>query len=162
VQPTNTYFGQKDIQQALLLRRLCEDLLVSHPKPQNLHIVPTARAPSGLALSSRNSYLSDKELPFAVTLYEALSEGGKAWSANLGRDEAVKRGTELVQSKQEQAKASHIDLRLDYLEMNDPETFEVVAGYSGGNLAIFSGALWVGRTRLIDNILLGDQAKVLC
>ncbi|KAF8517654.1 Pantoate-beta-alanine ligase [Gautieria morchelliformis] len=162
IEPTDTYFGQKDIQQALLLRRLCEDLLVSHPKPQNLHIVPTARAPSGLALSSRNSYLNDKELAFAVTLYEALREGGKAWSAGLGRDEAVKRATELVKNRQEQAKASHVDLRLDYLEMNDPETFEVIDGHSGGNLAIFSGALWVGRTRLIDNILLGDHAKVLC
>lgn len=161
-QPTHTYFGQKDIQQALLLRRLCADLLLSHPQPQNLHIVKTARAPSGLALSSRNSYMSDTELPFAATLYEALSQGGKAWSAGLGRDGAVKQATELVKRKQEQAEASRVDLKLDYVEMNDPETFEVITGDSRSRLAIFSGALWIGKTRLIDNILLGDHSKVLC
>ena len=124
--------------------------------------MPTARAPSGLALSSRNSYLSDKELPFAVTLYEALNEGGKVWKAGLGRDEAVKRATELVKCKQEEAEVAQVKLKLDYVEMNDPDTFEVLVGDSECRLAIFSGALWVGRTRLIDNILLGDHSQVLC
>lgn len=114
-----------------------------------------------MALSSRNSYLSDKELPFAVTLYEALNEGAKAWKAGLGRDAAVKQATELVKTRKEQAAASHVDLRLDYVEMNDPETFEMIAGDSGSRGAIFSGALWVGSTRLIDNILLGENSNIL-
>ncbi|KAF8581592.1 Pantoate-beta-alanine ligase [Ramaria rubella] len=161
IEPTNTYFGQKDIQQALLLRRLCADLLFSYPKPQNLHIVPTARAPSGLALSSRNTYLSDVELGFATTLYEALMEGGKAWKAGLGHDGVIKRATEVVDNKRDQADALKVEVKLDYVEMNDPETFEIVAGDMGGSLVILSGALWLGRTRLIDNILLGDHSKVL-
>lgn len=113
-------------------------------------------------MSSRNSYLSDEELSLAVTLYEALNEGGRVWEAGLGCDQAVKRAKELVKRKQEQAETAQVKLKLDYLEMNDPETFEVLDGKYGGHRAIFSGALWVGRTRLIDNILLGDHSKILC
>ncbi|KAF8520445.1 pantothenate synthetase [Hysterangium stoloniferum] len=162
IEPTRAYFGQKDIQQALLLRRMCADLLLSHPTPQNVHIIPTARAPSGLALSSRNSYLSDRELPFAVTLYEALVEGGKAWESGLSHDDVVDRAKELVERKQEQAEAAQVELRLDYVEVSDSETFEVVAGNDGKNPVILSGALWVGKTRLIDNIMLGDTSGTLC
>jgi pantoate--beta-alanine ligase len=141
---------------------MCADLLLSHPTPENVHIIPTARASSGLALSSRNSYLSDGELPFAVTLYQALVEGGKAWASGLDRDSAVERAEELVKRKQEQAAAAHVDLKLDYVDVNDSETFEVVAGKGGKNPVILSGALWVGKTRLIDNIVLGDTSGILC
>lgn len=161
VQPTDAYLGQKDIQQALLIRRLCADLLLSHPKPQNLHIIPTARALSGLALSSRNSYLGDMELAFAATLYQALKEGEKAWSAGLGRDGAVRQATEFAERRAGEAKGLKVELKLDYVEINDPETFEVVESDKGDRPVIFSGALWVGRTRLIDNILIGDHTGIL-
>ncbi|KIJ49635.1 hypothetical protein M422DRAFT_160818 [Sphaerobolus stellatus SS14] len=160
IEPTQTYFGQKDIQQALLLRRMCADLLLNHPKPENLHIVPTSRASSGLALSSRNAYLSNDELPFAVTLYEALSKGAEAWKEGLIRDAIVQRAVEHVSRRREQAQAAQVELKLDYVEVNDPETFGIVAD-SKGKPAILSGAIWVGRTRLIDNILLGQHAGVL-
>jgi len=158
--PTHTYFGQKDIQQALLLRRMCTDLLLNHPKPENLHIVPTSRAASGLALSSRNAYLTERELPFAVTLYEALNQSAEAWKAGQNRDQIVQRAVEHVNKRRDEARLADVELKLDYVELNDPETFEVVADPKG-KPAILSGALWVGGTRLIDNILFGEHAGVL-
>ncbi|KAK7061096.1 pantoate-beta-alanine ligase [Paramarasmius palmivorus] len=94
VEPTNAYFGQKDIQQAILLRRLVTDLLCSHPSPENLHIVPTARDPStGLALSSRNTYLSPSGRKVAPTLYQALSAAQDAWDQGLPKKECIKRAS---------------------------------------------------------------------
>lgn len=141
---------------------MCKDLLLNYPKYENLHIVPTLRASSGLALSSRNTYLTDKEIPFATALYESLREGEKAWNAGLGRDATIARAVQHVRRRQEEAKGAQVELRLDYIEVNDPETFEVVSEAIKGHLpVIISGALWVGRTRLIDNLLLGEHASIL-
>lgn len=161
IQPDHTYFGQKDIQQALLLRRMCKDLLMARPSADHLYIVPTARAESGLALSSRNSYLDAKESTFAPTLYEALVKGAEVFQSG-GRDGAITRAAGHVQTKQTAAKASGVELALDYVEFNDTETFEVVNDMpKDGRPVILSGAMWVGKTRLIDNILLGDCSRIL-
>lgn len=166
-QPTNAYFGQKDIQQALLLRRLVSDLLLSHPLPERLHIVPTARDPTtSLALSSRNAYLSPRELLVAPTLYAALRAGEAAWTAGASKADAVAAARALVAEAAEQAVQDGVDVRLDYVEMNDSESFEVLeedarAGRVGAAPVIVSGAMWVGRTRLIDNVLLNEGGKIL-
>ncbi|KAG8958890.1 pantothenate synthase [Tulasnella sp. 419] len=162
VQPTNAYFGQKDIQQALIVRRLTRDLLFANPTPENVHIVPTFRAEDGLALSSRNKYLSEAERAIAPVLFKALKEGEQAWQAGEGRDGAVQRAIGLVESTIESAKADGIEMRLDYIEMNDPEEFDVVnwdTKPGDGRPVILSGAIWIGRTRLIDNLLLGDWER---
>ncbi|TDL26718.1 Pantoate-beta-alanine ligase [Rickenella mellea] len=166
VQPTHAYFGQKDIQQGLILRRMVSDLLMAHPTAQNVHIVPTARDPTdGLALSSRNAYLSPTERSYADTLYRMLKAGEDGWDEGGGREEVVRRARgvfdEVVQKAGRDGEG--VQMRLDYVEVNDPWTFEVVEGNerNPGTVLVLSGALWIGRTRLIDNILLGDASKII-
>jgi len=171
VQPTNTYFGQKDIQQALLLRRMTCDLLLSHPTPSSLHIVPTMRDPtSGLALSSRNAYLTPEEQNIAGgTLFKALCTAEKAWVNGERKEECIRKAREVIEDVTGGKEASKrgVDVRLDYIEMNDANTFEVVGDEEivvkrgEREAVILSGAIWVGKTRLIDNIILGDVSKVL-
>ncbi|KAG8952111.1 pantothenate synthase [Tulasnella sp. 424] len=164
VQPTSAYFGQKDIQQACLLRRLVRDLLMVHPAPENLHIVPTHRHEDGLAMSSRNAYLTPPERAVAITLCKALREAQSAWDEGCSKSEALARAGALVNGAISASSAAGVAMRLDYIEMNDSETFEVVSDdvrKSEDKLVILSGALWVGKTRLIDNILLGDYSRIL-
>jgi len=167
IQPTNAYFGQKDIQQALLLRRLCKDLLLSHPEPDNLHIIPTARDPTdGLALSSRNAYLTLDGRKVASALRQALQAAEAAWLSGLSKSECIAKATSVIEARSAQAQCDglHTNMRLDYLEMNDASTFEVLEPQirrDGVELVILSGALNVDKTRLIDNILLGNTQKIL-
>ncbi|PVF96781.1 Nucleotidylyl transferase [Serendipita vermifera] len=203
VEPTHAYFGQKDIQQALLLRRLTSDLLLSHPTPSNLHIIPTYRDPvTGLALSSRNAYLTDKERQtWAPVLWKSLQEGKKVWRETLeacydqgrvaggpsgiqcaGLREKVKGAAEriiIAASVSASKEDPSVTIKLDYIELNWVDTFEPVESFTidpsssqDGGLAespeipgtpamILSGAMWVGRTRLIDNILLGDTKDII-
>ncbi|KIM90389.1 hypothetical protein PILCRDRAFT_812127 [Piloderma croceum F 1598] len=174
IQPTNTYFGQKDIQQALLLRRLTRDLLLSHPTPSSLHIIPTTRDPtSGLALSSRNAYLTPDERAVAGgTLYEALRTGEQAWMNGETKEECVRKARGVVEnvSGGKEARDKSVNVSLDYIEMNDADSFEVIGDgevvgtrHEGRERegVILSGAIWVGKTRLIDNIVLGDMGKIL-
>ena len=142
---------------------MCSDLLLSHPDPRNLHIVPTERdATDNLALSSRNAYLSREEREVANTLHRALSLAKECWDAGLSKSECVARSEELVDSVRA---GVEVEMRLDYVELNDSDSFEVVGG--GQTKAdywtrpvLLSGALWVGKTRLIDNLILGDPAPL--
>ncbi|KAF8141493.1 Pantoate-beta-alanine ligase [Boletus edulis] len=166
VQPTNAYFGQKDIQQALLLRRMCRDLLLPHPDPDHLHIVPTKRDPlDGLALSSRNAYLSAEERSVANTLYRALQAAESEWTAGKTKDASIRAAEDLAAGAVKEAVMRGIEMRLDYIEMNNASTFEVLDGQSqrqpvGGAPVVLSGAVWVGKTRLIDNIVLVARVHV--
>jgi len=166
VQPTRAYFGQKDIQQALILRRLTRDLLLSHPLPSNLIIVPTRRATEdGLALSSRNAYLSGTEREYAGTLYAALRLAQREWEGgSSSAEQTLTRAKDFVQQHTERAENRSVKLKLDYIALTDPETFEPVdwAQRDDPNrTAIFNGALFVGKTRLIDNLLSGDISSIL-
>lgn len=162
IQPTNAYFGQKDIQQGLLLRRMCRDLLLANPDADHVHIVPTERDPvDGLALSSRNSYLSTEERSVANTLYRALQAAESGWLAGETKDACIRAAEVLVNGAVRGAVSRGVDMRLDYIQMNDSDTFEVLDDQSqgqsvGGAPVVLSGAVWVGRTRLIDNIVVGE------
>ncbi|GJE98559.1 pantoate-beta-alanine ligase [Phanerochaete sordida] len=171
VEPTRTYFGQKDIQQALLLRRMVRDLLLSHPTPENLFIVPTARNPTdSLALSSRNAYLTPREREAAApTLYAALDAVRKAWAAGTSKAECISTAHAIIKSKADDLAGDNIDMKLDYIEMNDPESFDVLdpcqnrAAWEADvadRPVILSGAMWVGKTRLIDNVILGNAQSL--
>ncbi|KAG9103915.1 pantothenate synthase [Ceratobasidium sp. 370] len=179
VLPTHVYFGQKDIQQALLMRGMVKDLCMG----VGVRIIRTVREnvmegssqagpQEGLALSSRNAYLSSVERTVAPTLRRALGAVEAAWYAGAGREDALASGRAVVEAARQ---GNGVDVRLDYIEMNDPRTFEVIpnslragvperdserAGGSKGPAVILSGALWVGKTRLIDNVLLGDAGWV--
>jgi len=166
IEPTNAYFGEKDIQQAFLLRRMVTDLLLSHPSPDHVHIVPTVRdASDNLALSSRNAYLSTSGRKVAPTLYASLQVAQGYWANGGSKSECINAATSFVQQRVEEAKAQGLDvnMKLDYIEMNQVRDFEVVDDDATRHLReedpiILSGALWVDKTRLIDNILLGAQA----
>jgi len=102
-------------------------------------------------------------------LYRSLSIGGQAWKEGRGREGAVAAAIEhiikvkrLVEADKEHG--AELPIVLDYIEMNDPERFDVVdwdTKEGDGRPVVLSGALWVGRTRLIDNIILGDVERKL-
>lgn len=123
--------------------------------------MPTERdATDNLALSSRNVYLSPEERKVASTLHRALSLAKEGWDAGLSKSECITESRELVESAQAE---TEVEMRLDYVELNDSDSFEVVGGTKtkanyGTRPVLLSGALWVGRTRLIDNLILGDPA----
>lgn len=166
IQPTNAYFGQKDIQQALLLRRLVGDLHLPHPTPGRLHIIPTARDPiDALALSSRNAYLTATERQRAPVFHAALQEAARAWATGASKREAVRHALETLEVAKDEGEQHGVEIRVDYVGMNDSDTFEEVRDEQvqrpNGAPVILSGAVWFGRTRLIDNIILGDTDGVI-
>lgn len=139
---------------------------MSHPTPENLHIVPTARDSSdGLALSSRNTYLSAEGRTVAPTLYSALRAAKAAWDAGSTKQECLQQAIDLVHEKAAQA-APRVDVKLDYIQFNDSDTFEELEDGTralkdeDASPVILSGAMWVDKTRLIDNIILGNDNKI--
>lgn len=138
------------------------DLLLAHPLPENLHIIPTTRDPhTHLALSSRNAYLSSAELAVAPVLHRALSAARDVWqTGETTGEDMITSATQVVLDQQEELgeDRSSVELKLDYFEVFDKMTFEPVRGrLEKGRELVLAGAVWVGRTRLIDNLLLGWQ-----
>ncbi|MGC5029205.1 pantoate--beta-alanine ligase [Micromonospora sp. DT229] len=134
--PDLTFFGEKDYQQLTLVRRMCRDLEV----PVEVVGVPTVRESDGLALSSRNRYLSDPERQVALSLSRALRAGAEA--AEAGRDAGA-----VLTAAHAAFGAGDPGARLDYLVLTDPE---LEPGPVQGPARLLVAA-WVGRTRLIDN-----------
>ncbi|WVQ97767.1 pantoate-beta-alanine ligase [Kwoniella sp. CBS 9459] len=168
VEPDHAYFGQKDIQQALLLKILVEDLLLSHPTPENLHILPTTRSSTGLALSSRNGYLSPPELRVSPVLHRAISAAKELYASSASEgitgEDLISAGTRVILDEQERIlsplttveEGAGVELQMDYIEVFDKYTFEPIRGPVGeGRELVVAGAVWVGKTRLIDNLLVG-------
>ena len=122
---------------------------------------------TGLALSSRNAYLTEAErTDVAPVLYAALQTAQRAWDANVPKSECVARALDVIASRQPEFERAGADVRVDYIEMNDPETFDVLPDDAArstweadaeGRPVILSAAMWVGKTRLIDNIVLGAR-----
>lgn len=159
VQPTRAYFGQKDIQQALLLRRMASDLLMTLPSAENVRIIRTSRAEDGLALSSRNAYLTEVERAHAIVLSRALTAGA-------GNTRPLAAAQAVIEAAVKRAKVDGVDMRPDYVSLNDPDTFEELTddafeARTGSTPVVISGAVWVGRTRLIDNFILGDASSIV-
>ena len=140
VQPDVAYFGEKDAQQLAIVRRMVADLNV----PVKIAGVATVREPDGLALSSRNKHLGPEERALAPRLFHALSAVRDAVAGGLTDPAAAKRPVAAIVGTDER-------LRLEYLELVDPVTFQPVERIIGPVVA--AGALWVGSTRLIDNML---------
>jgi pantoate--beta-alanine ligase len=141
VQPTAAYFGQKDYQQTLVIRRMVEDLNV----PVEIRICPIVREPDGLAMSSRNARLSPAARCRALVLWKSL-ELARQLVEQGERDAAS-----IVQRMQETILTAE-DARIDYIALTDPQTLEPVTRLSGAALAAL--AVTIENTRLIDNCLL--------
>jgi pantoate--beta-alanine ligase len=141
VEPDLAFFGQKDAAQATIIRRMVRDLNL----PVEIAVYPIVREPDGLAMSSRNAYLSPQERKSALILHRALSEvksrfdQGERNAANL-----IKTGKQLI--------AQEPAVRLDYFEIVDPATLDPIGELTKSVLVAV--AAFVRNTRLIDNILL--------
>lgn len=146
VQPTRAYFGQKDAQQAAVIRQMVRDLGF------NLEIVvcPIVREPDGLAMSSRNVRLNPEERQAATVLYDALSAAAAAWGA--GVHEAGGLRTMMASLIEAEPLA-----RMNYVSVADLETLQEITGQV--EKALLSMAVFVGETRLIDNMVVGEQTE---
>lgn len=142
-----------------------QDLLSSHPLPENLHILPTTRdKDSGLALSSRNEYLSAEERLVAPVLQRALNAARTAWEGGASGASMIETANKVVADEQERIKreGSTVDLKPDYFEVFDRQTFAPFRDApTADDKLVISGAVWCGKTRLIDNLLLGWNAEAL-
>ena len=141
VQPDIAYFGQKDFQQALIIRKMAQDLNM------NLEVktLPTVREPDGLAMSSRNKYLSIMERCYANRLYRSLL---KAKGLILSGEKNCRK---IVKAMRDTIKTIPGN-RIDYVEITDPETLESIKRIKKRPVLIVL-AVCVGKTRLIDNIV---------
>ena len=133
------FFGEKDAQQLAIVRRMVKDFNV----PIEIVGVATVREPDGLALSSRNQRLSEAERKQAVALYRALQEAERQIAAGVTDSTEILRLARAVIPPDPA-------LRLEYLEIVEPDEMQPVATVAGA--VIVAGAMWVGSTRLIDNV----------
>jgi len=140
VLPHRAYFGEKDWQQALIIKRMVRDMNF----PLEIITCPTVRENDGLAMSSRNTYLSPEGRKVATILYRALKEGEKL--VKEGKKGVKEILGELIALIRKEQKA-----RLDYLALVDPETLQPLSKLQRNNLFII--ACWIEDTRLIDNPL---------
>jgi pantoate--beta-alanine ligase len=143
VQPTRVYFGQKDAQQAAVIWRMVHDLNF----PLEVVVGPTVREPDGLAMSSRNVYLSPEEREAALVLYTALSEVKELWEAGERRNTVLRTAMSRVIAAEPLA-------RLDYVSVADPLTLQELDDSGNAEEALASLAVRIGKTRLIDNFIL--------
>jgi pantoate--beta-alanine ligase len=141
VQPDIAYFGQKDAQQARIVRQMVEDLNV----PIRLRVCPIVREPDGLALSSRNQYLNPAQRESAQALYQTLEEVRK-------RVEKGERDARVLREILASRIAATPGALLDYAAVVDADTLKPLARLKGEVLVAL--AVKFGTTRLIDNILL--------
>ena len=139
VQSDRAYFGEKDAQQLAVIRRLVADLNV----PVTIVEVPTLRESDGLALSSRNQHLSVEERCIAPALSRALETARGLIAAGETRASAVKREALRVLNE-------HPGIRVEYLEIVRPDDMQPVEEIAGP--VRVAGAIWIGKTRLIDNV----------
>jgi pantoate--beta-alanine ligase len=142
VQPDRVYLGQKDAQQVAVIKQMVADLNL----PVELVVCPTCRESDGLAMSSRNALLLPEDRAAAPVLYHALSVAKEMI-------EAGERSPVVVEEAARRVVARRTEVRLQYLEVVDPETFEPVRNISGTVTVAVAAVL--GRVRLIDNVVVG-------
>jgi pantoate--beta-alanine ligase len=147
VDPTEAFFGQKDFQQLRVLQTVATDLRLA----ARVVGCPIVREPDGLALSSRNAYLSAEQRRDALALSRALAAAGELWRSNIRDPDALRR------SMRERLEVPGV--QLEYLSAADPITLAELR--EPADRAVLSLAARVGRARLIDNALLGMDVSEL-
>jgi pantoate--beta-alanine ligase len=142
IEPDFAFFGQKDAVQHAIIRHMVRDLHM----PVSVEVCPIVREADGLALSSRNAYLSADERQSALVLYRSVTRVRTLFEANE-RDSA-----KLINAARQEF-ATETAVRLDYFEIVNPDTLEPQSRVEGKTLVAV--AAFVGKTRLIDNVVLG-------
>lgn len=137
--PQVAFFGQKDYQQAVVVKQMVADLNF----PVKIVVCPTVRERSGLAASSRNSYLGESERREAAVLYRALQLGAEKWKAKAPVEEVIRIMRDYIRN--------HSNVEIDYVLASDPKTLLPVL--EPGRPVVLSLAARLGKVRLIDNIL---------
>lgn len=143
-QPDEAWFGQKDFQQYRVLEAMVDEFAL----PIGMHCVETVREADGLALSSRNRYLSPQERESAVAMFQALEQLKLAIEANEPPKQLQKKRNDL------QTQLSGVGFRLEYLDVFDVSTLEPAPEPAQGQPIVVAAAGWLGQTRLIDNLLI--------
>ncbi|MGA9444649.1 MAG: pantoate--beta-alanine ligase [Methyloceanibacter sp.] len=141
--PDIAIFGEKDYQQLLVIQRLVRDLNV----PIEIVGGPIVREPDGLALSSRNAYLSAEERETAPLLHAAIQQASHELAAGLSAEQALESARAALEAA---------GFRVDYLEARDPETLAPLSGPVASARILV--AAFLGKTRLIDNVPVPPQA----
>lgn len=141
MQPHRAYFGQKDAQQAAVIRRMVRDLSY----PIEIVVCPIVREADGLAMSSRNVYLNPEQRRAATVLYRSLVAAKEAY-------EQGERKAEKLRATIQEVLASEPLAKVQYVSCADPDTLEELETVTGK--ALLSMAVFVGQTRLIDNMIL--------
>jgi len=145
--PTRAYFGEKDYQQLQVIKRLVRDLNI----PVEVVGCPIVREEDGLAMSSRNTYLSPEERESALSLYKGLKLAEELF-------ESGERNPEVIKKRVEEFILSHPKVeKIDYVEIVDPENLKPVKEVREGD--VIALAVFVGKTRLIDNHRFGEPLK---
>lgn len=142
VEPDRAYFGQKDAQQALVIQKMVKDLDMN----LKVVVVPTVREPDGLAMSSRNVYLSQENRQSASILFKSLNLASRLWSE--GERDTSRIRSEMISLIQKEPGA-----QIDYVSIADTQTLKEIDLIV--DTALVSMAVRFGTTRLIDNAILG-------
>ncbi len=143
VQPHRAYFGQKDAQQTVVIQTMVRDLNI----PTEIVVCPTVREPDGLAMSSRNAYLSTPERQAATVLYRALSNARQRYHHGTCAGDALREAMQEVLNLEPLA-------HCEYVSVSHPRTLQELAWVNQEEGALCSLAVRIGQTRLIDNMLL--------
>lgn len=159
VGPHHAYFGQKDIQQFVLIATMVREFNI----PVTLHAVPTVRESDGLALSSRNRYLDTDNRLLAPKLYKSISEIGMVLKSllefNDDSDRYNEKNERIFEAVSDHKKMlTAIGFKIDYLEVVDFKSLQPINNLSGHDKFIVAIAAWLGNTRLIDNIIIENRA----
>jgi len=142
IRPDIAFFGQKDAQQVVVIRRMVEDLNLG----VEIRAMPIVREPDGLAMSSRNSYLNAEDRQAALVLFKSLEEARRLYNAG-------ERNCDRVRESMRRILAAEPRARVDYVEIVNPASLEPIEQVEGQ--ALVAVAAYLGSTRLIDNIILG-------
>lgn len=141
IRPDTAYFGQKDAQQAVVIKKMVKDLNI----PVKIKVLPIVREKDGLAISSRNSYLNKREREASRVLFLSLQEArGMVKKGIMDVDILKKKMAQIIRKE----KLAHID----YIEIVDKESLEKIKSIKRGRTLI-ALAVYIGKTRLIDNIV---------
>ncbi len=143
IKPDVAFFGQKDAQQFAIIQKMVTDLNMDI----KLKVLPTVREPDGLAMSSRNKYLSSKQRKDALVLHEALGQAKSMIEAGENDSAKIKQRMRNIINK--------VDSKIDYISIVAPDSLKDVSIISGRVLITL--AVWMGKARLIDNIIVTND-----
>ncbi len=144
VRPDTAYFGQKDAQQAIVIKRMARDLDID----LKIKVMPIVRESNGLAMSSRNKYLSGSQRQDAAVLYDSLK-----LARHLIRNGTIEAGS--IKREMKNLIRQKRDARIEYISISDPDNLRELKCVK--NRALIALAVRMGKTRLIDNVIVGGK-----